>query len=113
MRCIVALCALVLAGCESGTLDPLPLNVTLAASSTTPARGDTVTFTVNAQGGSLLGVEIDFGDGGQDAFGLGGARTARVSFRHAYGAAGSYTVVAALADATLGTRTASVVLTVP
>jgi hypothetical protein len=97
-----------LAGCGDGSLDPLPLQISLQASRTTAAPGDAIDFVVTAQGGDLVGVTIDYGDNGAEQFGTGGARTARITFRHTYSAAGTYQVRAAVTDALAGEREAGV-----
>jgi hypothetical protein len=99
---------LALAACGDGTLDPLPLLISVHASPTTAAPGDAVTFVVTAQGGNLLGVEIDYGDTNTDLRGAGGARTARVTFTHAYSATGTYQVRARVTDAIGGDKDATV-----
>jgi plastocyanin len=96
------------AACETATLDPLPLSVEIEASRTTAAPGDTITFVVSAQGGSLAGVAIAFGDNSTAQFATGGARTAEVAFRHAYTAVGVYAASATVTDALAGDKTASV-----
>lgn len=95
----------------SESLEPLPFVVSLDASRTTAARGDTITFVVGAQGGQLIGVQIDFGDGATDQYATSGARTARVSFKHAYGAAGAYTARAVVTEVT-GQKDATVNVTI-
>ena len=97
---------LVLAGLAAcvGGLDPVPLDVTLTSSRTTAVPGETISFVVNASGGSLLGVEIAYGDGAGMQYVAGGARRARVTFNHVYESAGVYQVTASAADATQGTK---------
>ena len=99
-------------GCGDASLDPLPLSITIEASRTTAAPGDVVSFVVNAQGGSLVGVAIDYGDDSSDQLGTSGARTARVIFSHAFGVAGVYQVRATVTDATAGNQAADVRVTV-
>jgi plastocyanin len=94
--------------CSPSQLEPLPLEVTVAASRTTAAPGDTIAFIVTAQGGNLFGLEINFGDGGTDQFGTGGARTARHTFRHAYLQRGTYLVQVRATDALAGPKEATV-----
>lgn len=112
MRRTIVACAILLAACGSGSLEPLPFMVSMAATSSTPARGDSVTFTVNAQGGSLFGVQMSYGDGVEESFNTGGARTARVNFRHAFEAVGTYDVQATVTDASAGAKSASIAITV-
>ncbi|HEU4994907.1 MAG TPA: hypothetical protein VFT29_08805 [Gemmatimonadaceae bacterium] len=99
---IVACCTL--PACGDATLDPLPLDISMEASTTSPTVGDTVNFLVRAQGGSLLGVDISFGDGSVDQYATGGARTARVTFKHVYLTVGTVQVLATVTDAVAGPR---------
>lgn len=94
--------------CGEGSLAPLPLEIAIEASRATAAPGDSINFLVNAQGGTLVGIETTYGDGTLDLYATGGARTARVTFRHAYTARGNYTVEATVTDATAGTRSTTV-----
>lgn len=97
-----------LAACAPSTLEPKPLDVGVEADRTTVATGDTLNFVVTAQGGALVGVEIDYGDNNLDQFGTGGAHTARVTFRHAYSQTGTYTVKAVVTDAAAGQKQATI-----
>jgi len=94
--------------CTQSTLAPLPLDISVAASRATAAPGDTVVFVATVQGGSLLGLDADYGDQTVDQYGTAGARTGKVSFRHAYSARGTFTVKITVTDATAGQRAASV-----
>ncbi len=96
-----------LAACTPGTLEPLPLDIGVTANRTTAAVGDSITFVVTAQGGILVGVEIDYGDGIVEQFGTSGARTAQVTFRHAYQLSGTFTVRAVVTDAEAGQKDAT------
>lgn len=96
----------------SNSLAPLPLDVRVQASRATAVVGDTIAFVVEAQGGALVGVTLDYGDAGQDLYRTEGARTARVSFTHVYAAPGSYAVRAVATDATLGTKSAGLQITI-
>jgi hypothetical protein len=98
LRLFVVLLSGLAAACLD-KLEPLPLQVTVEASRTAAAPGDTINFLVVTQGGSLIGVEMDYGDTTGDQFGTSGARTARVSFRHVYSASGTFTVRATVTDA--------------
>ena len=81
--------------------------MTLEASHAAAQRGDTVTFTVNATGNNLFGVVLEFGDSDVDQYATNGALTARVTFKHAYNAAGTFTVRAVVSDAIAGDREAT------
>lgn len=94
------------AACES-SLDPLPLNVTVVPNKSITTRGDSITFLVTAQGGSLVGLRIDYADATGDQFATSGARTASITFHHAYTAAGTYVVTAIVTDDTAGQKTAT------
>ena len=101
--------ALVLAGaCTQSSLEALPLQISVAASRATAAPGDTVVFVATIQGGSLLGLDVDYGDTMTEQYGTGGARTGKVSFYHAYAARGTYTTKITVTDATAGQKSASV-----
>ena len=105
--------SLILAGlvcvgaCGESTVEPLPLQITLESNRPTAAPGDTVSFVVTAQGGTLLGIDIDYGDANTGQYGTSGARTARVTFRHAYMARGTYQVHATITDGYVGQKDAS------
>jgi hypothetical protein len=103
---------LLTAGCRQTTEPPVSLVATLTSNRSTAARGDTVTFTVNATGNNLVGVVIDFGDQAGDQFATGGASTARVTFQHVFQTAGNFTVTAVVTDAIVGQieRTTAVVI---
>lgn len=98
--------------CSPSSLEPLPLDVTIQASRATAAPGDTVTFVADAQGGTLLGLQVDYGDNNTDQYSTGGARTAKVTFRHAYQQRGTYTVRVVVTDAAAGQKEASVEVSV-
>lgn len=103
--------ALLLAGtlaCSTEPLAPLPLDVSVEPNKTTTVTGDTITFVTDAQGGSLVGVQIEYGDTNGDAFTTAGARTARVTFKHAYQQPATYTVRVIVTDALAGQKEASV-----
>jgi plastocyanin len=107
---MVMLCAQL--ACGDGALPPLPLAITITPSKTTAAAGESVTFVVNAQGGNLFGIEIDYGDSVTEQLNTAGARTARHTFQHAFGTAGTYEVEAMVTDGSAGTMAAAVVVTV-
>ena len=93
--------------CRQTTEPPVSLVATLESSRSTAARGDTITFTVNATGNNLIGVVIDFGDQTGDLFATSGALTARVTFKHVYQATGTFTVSAVVTDAIAGEKEAT------
>jgi hypothetical protein len=97
-----------IAACGESALEPLPLQITLESNRPTAAPGDTVNFVVTAQGGTLLGVDIDYGDTSTEQYGTAGARTARVTFHHAYTARGTYQVHAMITDGFVGQKVASI-----
>jgi hypothetical protein len=106
---LLALAALAAAlACGDNSLDPLPFQVSVTANTVSPALGDSVSFAVSAQGGQLVGMDVDYGDTSTDAFGTGGARTARVTFRHAYSARGTFQFRATVTDALAGQKDATV-----
>jgi hypothetical protein len=90
------------AGCSQSTLEPLPLQISLTPAHSTAPPGDSVTFIATMQGGSLLGMIVDYGDKTTEQFPAGGARTARIAFRHAYPAPGTFVIRASVTDATAG-----------
>jgi hypothetical protein len=96
------------AACAESTLDPLPLDITITASRTTAAPGDTVVFVATVQGGSLLGLNVDYGDGAVDSYGTAGARTGKVSFHHAYASPGTFTTKISVTDGVAGVKEASI-----
>jgi hypothetical protein len=102
-----------LVACGDGGLDPLPLSIAIEASRVTAAPGESIDFVVTARGGSLVGVAVDYGDDTIDLFGAGGARTARVTFSHAFSVAGVYQVRATVTDAVAGNKDAGVEIRIP
>jgi hypothetical protein len=108
-RFLLLAAAIALAGaCTQSSLDALPLEITVAASRTTAAPGDTILFVATIQGGSLLGLDVDYGDNTADQYGTSGARTGKVTFRHAYTARGTFTTKITVTDAAAGQKNASV-----
>jgi hypothetical protein len=102
-----------LVACGDGSLDPLPLSITLEASRLTAAPGQPINFVVTAQGGTLVGITIDYGDDTGDQRGTSGARTAQVTFSHAFSSAGVYQVRATVTDALAGDKDAGLEIHVP
>ena len=70
----------------------------MSASRTSAAIGETVNFVVTAQGDGLAAISMSYGDNNFEQFVTGGARTARVTFAHAFTAAGTYDVRATVTD---------------
>jgi plastocyanin len=105
----LAACVLLI-GCGSNTVEPLPLDISIQASRVTAAPGDSIDFVANVQGQDLLGVDVDFGDGSTDQRGTGGARTGKLTFRHAFTARGAYTTKITVTDGAVGQKTASVLI---
>jgi hypothetical protein len=97
-----------LGACSSESLAPLPLDIAVEASRITAAPGDSISFQVSARGGQLIGIITTYGDGISDQVVTHGARTARVTFRHAFSAPGTYQVQATVTDAEAGLKDASV-----
>ena len=106
MRWLI-MAAVVCAACAQDPLEPLPLQVTLQAQPTTAAVGDSIRFDITAQGGTLFGVTVDYGDETTQALPAGGARTARAVYRHAYTRSGVYVVTATVVDAVQGEKSAT------
>ena len=98
--------------CRQTTEPPVQLTVSLQANTTVVPRGDTITFIVNAAGNNLFGAIIDYGDQTSDQYAAGGALSARITFKHAYSAAGTYTVTATVTDAIAGEREATIAVVV-
>jgi hypothetical protein len=94
--------------CAQSSLAPLPLDISVAASRTTAAPGDTVVFVATVQGGNLLGLDADYGDHTTDQYGTAGARTGKVSFRHAYTSRGTFMAKITVTDAVAGQRADSI-----
>ncbi|MGH7466632.1 MAG: PKD domain-containing protein [Longimicrobiales bacterium] len=109
MRKLLAFLFLALvAACDPYQLQPLPLEITVTPERTTAAPGDSIMFTIDAQGGVLLGIDLIWGDGQTRTIQTSGARTANVRQRHAYAQPGVYEMSAAVSDAEAGSKTAAV-----
>lgn len=105
-RLLPVLALVFLAGCDL-TSPAQQLLITLEATPPTAAVGDSISFVANAQGSGLFGVEIVYGDGTSETYNTAGARTAQITFRHAYQAAGTYQVQATATDSRAGSRSAT------
>lgn len=97
-----------LVACGESRLEPLPLEIRIETSRTTAAPGDTISFVVVAQGGALLGIDVAYGDSSVDSYGTAGARTARVTFHHAYTTRGTFEMNAMITDGLAGQKQAAV-----
>lgn len=107
-RVLRRLAPILLAACSTSTESVKPLTVSLAASASTVAVGDTVALVASAGGTNLVGMVIDFGDSVGDSYATSGASSARVTFRHAYSARGTYTARVVVTDAAASQQEASV-----
>ena len=105
---LVGTTLLTLVACQSSaSVETLPLEVQVSLDRTTANRGETVTAVATAQGGVLLGITIDYGDGATDSYNTAGASTAKVSFKHAYTTSGTFTVKAVVTDGVGGDKSAA------
>jgi hypothetical protein len=114
LRLLIAVSALtlVLWACTADTLEPLTLDITATADRSTAAPADSINFEFRAQGGRLLTLSVEWGDGTTYSAPLNGARTAVARRRHAYQQSGVYQVSAELDDAAAGTKTATLSVTI-
>jgi hypothetical protein len=112
MRFVLVGIVVMALACRQTVEPPTQISVSIQANTAVVTRGDTVTFTVNATGNNLFGVVIDYGDSVTDQYATGGALTARVTFKHAYSAAGSFTVRATVTDAIAGERDVTTLIVV-
>ena len=103
----IAMALVATTACRQTTAPPDEVTVSLEVSPATAQRGDTVSFTVNAAGNNLVGVVVEFGDSEGAQYATSGALTARVTFKHAYSAAGTFSVRAVVTDAIGGEREAT------
>lgn len=112
MRFVLVGIVVMTLACRQTVEPPTQISVSMQANAAVVTRGDTVTFTVNATGNNLVGVIIDYGDSASDQYATGGALSARVTFKHAYSAAGSFTVRATVTDAIAGERDVTTLIVV-
>lgn len=101
-----------LTGCGQSTAPAEPLVVTVQASAATISVGDTLSVVVNATGNNLVGVFIEYGDAEADQYAMSGATSARVTFKHAFETAGTFTIRAVVTDAIAGDKEATVAVAV-
>jgi PKD repeat protein len=107
-RLLILGAAVMTSACGPATLEVLPLQISVEAAPASATVGDTVYFIASVQGNSLVGLNADFGDGGGDSYGTSGARTGRVTFRHAFATRGTYTVQITVTDGNAAQKAASV-----
>ncbi len=86
------------AACSTAPEGIAPLNVSLTSGSATAVVGESVSMVASASGTNLVGLVMDYGDGGTDSYATAGANTARVTFRHAYTTRGTYTARVTVTD---------------
>jgi hypothetical protein len=90
--------------CSETTIDTGggPLAIELFVSPTNQTVGDSVVVRTNAQGTSLAGTIIDFGDGRVDSIPGANANTQGIVTGHAYQTAGTFTIIATVEDLVQG-----------
>jgi hypothetical protein len=96
------------AACSPSPIESLPLDITMQASRTKAAPGDTISFVATIQGSTLLGIQIDYGDGDTGLFAASGANTGKTTFTHAYKRAGTFTAKATVSDGTANQKSTSI-----
>jgi hypothetical protein len=104
--------ALVVWACADSTAPPtFQITATVDRASTTV--GDSVNFTIKAQGSLLVNLGVDYADGSEGyARDLGGATTVTANLRHAFLAVGNYNVTAVVFTASGDNRMANVTVQV-
>lgn len=107
-RLAVPVLLVVLVACRQPATPTEPLVVTIGASASTIPVGDTLSVVVSASGNNLVGIYIEYGDSQADLYATSGATSARVTFRHAFESAGSFTIRAVVTDAIAGEKEATV-----
>jgi PKD domain len=101
--------AAVVAACQIST-KPLPFQLTMQVNRTSATTADTIGVLLDATGGRLINMTVDFGDGETDAFPTGGARSAQALFPHKYTAPGDFKIKATVTDGNEGDKSDSVVV---
>lgn len=109
---LIGVASLLITACTTIVDSPPPLSLSLEVDRTTALVGQEFEFTYDAEGGNLVGLALDFGDGAVDSIPLFGARTAAGFRSRGYGAPGTFVVTAELTAPPQGSRTASVSVTV-
>lgn len=109
---LLGLIVVMTAACQPPTSSLRQFAALLETSGTVFQTGDTVTFIVNVSANNVSGVVINYGDSSSDQYSVGGAPTARVTFKHAYLTSGNYMVRAIVSDAVVGNREVSQLIVV-
>lgn len=86
--------------------------ITLTADPVVAVVGQTVSFTFDAEGQSLAGVRLAYGDGAVDSVAAQGAQTASADLEHAYAAAADYRAIATVIELNGSRRADTVVISV-
>lgn len=98
--------------CQPPTSSSRQFAALLETSGTVVQAGDTVTFIVNVSANNVAAIVINYGDSSTDQQSVGGAPTARVTFKHAYLTSGNYLARATVTDAIVGDREVSQMIVV-
>ncbi len=94
-RAVAIACFWVPAACFSNTInEPTELAISLTASPTSAAVGQTIVFRFSASGPVLTTITVDFGDETSDVTDAAGAQTAAGNIPHEYTAPGTFEVTA-------------------
>lgn len=103
--------AAALAACTEVTYDEdADVRVELTASPTTARTGQSITFTLEAEGSVLDYIAVQYGDGGTDTIQTSNAQTAYGTFVHAYATVGTFRAVGSVWDVRQGVATDTVVI---
>jgi hypothetical protein len=111
-RLLLGLSVMALAACGDFSTTIRPTALTLTPDRTSAQTGQDFEFRYDAQGRSLAGLIIDYGDGGLDSIGLQGAVTATGGRVHAYETPGTYVVTGRLEEFLGGVVNAEVTVSV-
>lgn len=109
---LLGVIAVMTAACQAPTSSARQFAALLETNGTVVEAGDTVTFIVNVSASNVSGVVINYGDASSDQYSVGGAPTARVTFKHAYVTSGNYLARATISDAIIGNREVSQLIVV-
>jgi len=111
-RSIPLLALALFTACDWGATTVRPTALILTVNRTSAPPGQPFDFRYEAQGRSLAGLILDYGDGGLDSLGFSGAVTATGTRTHSYSAPGTYIVTGRLEDFLGSTAGAEVQVTV-